>query len=172
MRIAGEEAVWESQNGDGQESISVPLQALSAEQREVIELAYSSALGRANPLMHVVGDPAAWESNFGHALDRCAIRLDNRSNEQLRRDALEHADPVMREQAFFEYSDRNHSDALELLTTVIERDKDPQVRWHALWVVEKLGGVRDGGRKHCERFDRGGRVGQAVPQRCRPTTDV
>jgi hypothetical protein len=141
MRVTGDEAIWESQKGERLQNISVPLDALSPEQREVIELAYSSALGRANPLMHVVGDPAAWESNFGHALDRVAVRLDNRSPDELRSHALTHGDPMMREQAFFEYADRNPADAMELLRQVISHDKDAQVRWHALWVLEKLGGV-------------------------------
>jgi hypothetical protein len=49
---------------------------------------------------------------------------------------------MMREQSLFEYADRNYDDAVELLSTVVEHDADRQVRWDALWAIEKLGGVR------------------------------
>jgi len=102
-------------------------------------LAYESSLSRADP-GRIVGDPAAWSSDFGYALDRVAIRLDMRSSDELRRQALEHPDPVMREQALYEYVDRNESDAIELLWQAVENDTDRQVRWDALWAIEKLGG--------------------------------
>jgi hypothetical protein len=142
MRIVGNQATLESQFDDALDSVSVPLNALSVDQREVVELAYYSALIHPNPLMHVVGDPAAWESNFGHALDRIAQRLDPRPAEELRRCALEHPDPMMREQALYEYADRNLDDAIELLAQAVEHDSDRQVRWDALWAIEKLGGIR------------------------------
>lgn len=88
----------------------------------------------------VVGDPAAWESNFAHALDRVAIRIDARPNADLHRQALGHPDAVMREQALYEYADRFEDDAIELLCQVIQQDRDRQVRWDALWALEKLGG--------------------------------
>lgn len=83
-----------------------------------------------------------WESDFGHALDRVAIRIDSRSNEELRQQALKHADPVMREQALYEYADRNEEDAVELLTQAVRHDPDRQVRWNALWAIEKLSGQK------------------------------
>jgi len=120
----------------------VPLDSLPVDKREVIELAYYTALTHPNPYMHVVGDPAAWESNFAHALDRVATKLDNRSNEDLQHAALKHADPVMREQALYEYADRNLDDAIELLCEAVLHDKDREVRWDALWAIEKLGGIK------------------------------
>lgn len=141
MRIVGNRATLVNPFEEALEGISVPLDALSGEQREVVELAYYSALVHPNPLMHVVGDPAAWESNFGHALDRVALRLDPRPADLLREQALNHPDPMMREQSLFEYADRNYDDAIELLTEAAARDADRQVRWDALWAIEKLGGV-------------------------------
>lgn len=102
-------------------------------------LAYASALKQVDPA-HITGDPAAWESDFGHALDRVAVRLDTRPNEELRKQALTNPDPVMREQALYEYVDRNEPDALSLLWQVVEHDPDRQVRWDALWAIEKVGG--------------------------------
>lgn len=142
MRIVGDRATLANPFTDALEGISAPLDALSVDQREVVELAYYSALIHPNPLMHIVGDPAAWESNFGHALDRVATRLDSRSNEVLRHAALNHPDPMMREQALYEYADRNLDDAIELLGHAVRRDPDRQVRWDALWAIEKLGGIR------------------------------
>jgi hypothetical protein len=46
----------------------------------------------------------------------------------------------MREQALYEYVDRNEEDAIELLWQAVEHDTDRQVRWDALWAIEKLGG--------------------------------
>lgn len=140
VSIVGNQAIWGSRLGEALENVSVPLEALSAEQREVIELAYYSALFHPNPLMHVVGDPAAWESNFGQALDRAAIRLDSRSNAVLREQALSHPEAFMREQALYEYADRNEKDAIELLCQAAAHDPDRQVRWDSLWAIEKLGG--------------------------------
>jgi len=102
-------------------------------------LAYESAMSRTDP-GHITGDPAAWESDFGHALDRIAIRLDTRPSDELRRQALTHPDPVMREQALYEYADRNETDAIDLMWQVVEQDTDRQVRWDALWAIEKVGG--------------------------------
>lgn len=102
-------------------------------------LAYDTALKQVDP-GHITGDPAAWESDFGYALDRVAMRLDSRSREELRHQALNHSDPVMREQALYEYVDRNEPDAIELLLQAVRQDTDRQVRWDALWAIEKLGG--------------------------------
>src|SRR5262249_9742084 len=104
------------------EQLSAPLDVLPTEQREGLRLPYAAALTHPAPLTHVVGDPAAWESNFGHRLDRIAVRLDSRPSDELRSQALHHPDPVMREQALFEYGDRNEPDAIELLCQAVERD--------------------------------------------------
>jgi len=87
-------------------------------------------------------DPAAWASDFGRALDRVSARLDPRTNAELQRQALQHPDPVMREQALYEYADRAADDAVELLCQAVEHDSDRQVRWDALWAIEKLGGTQ------------------------------
>ncbi|WP_079277921.1 HEAT repeat domain-containing protein [Streptomyces sp. CB03234] len=117
----------------------VLLEDLGTEQRDALNFAYRTTLSNVDPRF-VAGDPAAWASDFGYALDRVAIRLDNRSNDELRDQALNHPDPAMREQALFEYADRDHGDAIELLAEAIRNDRDRQVRWDALWAVEKLGG--------------------------------
>lgn len=85
-------------------------------------------------------DPAAWASDFGRALDRASARLDMRPNAELQRQALHHSDPVMREQALYEYADRRNDDAVELLSQAVAHDPDREVRWDALWAMEKLGG--------------------------------
>lgn len=102
-------------------------------------LAYESSLNNADP-GHIFGDPAAWESDFGYALDRVATRLDSRSSAQLRYHALNHPDPVMREQALYEYVDRKEEDAIALLYQAAMQDTDQQLRWNALWAIEKAGG--------------------------------
>ena len=141
VQVADDQAILASQFGDTLESISVSLDALSPQQREVVELAYRSALTHPNPLAHVIGDPAAWESNFSHVLDRVAVRLDPRPSAELRHQALNHPDPVMREQALYEYADRNEKDAIELLCQAVRQDRDREVRWDALWAIDKLGGI-------------------------------
>jgi hypothetical protein len=141
VRVGKNEAVLKNHFADAVKSTSVPLDALTVDQREVVELAYYAALAHPNPLMHVVGDPASWESNFAHALDRIAVRIDRRSNGDLRQAALTNPDPVMREQAIFEYADRNLPDALEFISGVARRDTSQAVRWNSLWAIQKLGGV-------------------------------
>src|SRR5215470_4056821 len=92
-------------------------------QRIALQLAYRSMRSAVDP-RSVAGDPSAWTSDFAYALDRAAVRLDQRPNDVLRSDALGHPDPVMREQAFFEYADRNVDDAIELLSQVARNDRD------------------------------------------------
>ncbi|MGH3829127.1 MAG: HEAT repeat domain-containing protein [Pseudonocardiaceae bacterium] len=115
------------------------LEDLGTEQRDALNFAYRATLSNIDPRF-VAGDPAAWASDFGYALDRVAIRLDNRSNDELREQALRHPDPVMREQALFEYADRDHGDAIELLAQAARSDTNRELRWDALWAIEKLGG--------------------------------
>ena len=115
------------------------LEDLGTEQRDALNFAYRTTLSNVDPRF-VAGDPAAWASDFGYALDRVAIRLDNRSNDELRHEALNHPDPSMREQALYEYADRDHADAIELLEQAVRHDKNREVRWDALWAIEKLGG--------------------------------
>lgn len=115
------------------------LDDLEAEKKDALNFAYRATLSNVDPRF-VAGDPAAWASDFGYALDRIAVRLDNRANEVLREQALRHPDPVQREQALFEYADRDHADAIELLSEAVRNDKNRQVRWDALWAIEKLGG--------------------------------
>jgi hypothetical protein len=117
----------------------VLLEELGTEKRETLNLAYRTTLSNVDPRF-VVGDPAAWASDFGYALDRIAVRLDNRVNAVLREQALNHPDPAMREQALFEYADRDLPDAIDLLEEAVRTDSDRQVRWDALWAIEKLAG--------------------------------
>lgn len=121
-------------------SAPVLLEDLVREQRDALNFAYRATLANIDPRF-VAGDPAAWASDFGYALDRVAIRLDSRPDAQLRDQALSHPDPAMREQALFEYADRDHADAIELLAQAVASDADRQVRWDALWAIEKLGGA-------------------------------
>ena len=115
--------------------------AVSSAQREAMQLAHRTLRNSADPRT-AAGDPSAWSSEFAYALDRAAVRLDQRRSEVLRADALGHPDPAMREQALYEYADRNEDDAIELLAQVARNDGDRQVRWDALWAIEKLGGLK------------------------------
>jgi len=117
----------------------VLLDDLDGEQREALNFAYRATLSNVDPRF-VAGDPAAWASDFGYALDRVAIRLDNRTNSELREQALNHPDPAMREQALYEYADRDRGDAVELLREAVRNDTNRELRWDALWAIEKLGG--------------------------------
>lgn len=134
-----------TERGPGSWAEAVPsepalLDDLGTEQRDALNFAYRTTLSNVDPRF-VAGDPAAWASDFGYALDRVAIRLDNRSNEELREQALRHPDPVMREQALYEYADRDHADAIELLEEAARTDTNRELRWDALWAIEKLGGA-------------------------------
>lgn len=115
-----------------------PLSDLSSDQRDALNFAYRTTLSL-DPRM-VAGDPAAWASDFGFALNRAAVRLDTRTDEELAHDALHHPDEVMREQAIFEYADRDLPDAFDLLTEVVTTEKEREIRWDTLWALEKLGG--------------------------------
>jgi len=128
-------------NGTGADGQwAMPIEALGTHQREAVELARRTVLAQIDPRL-VTGDPAAWSSDFGYELDRVAIRLDARPSAELHREALTNPDPAMREQALFEYADRNQPDAIELLVQAVAHDTDRQVRWAALWAIEKLGGA-------------------------------
>ncbi|RUT02788.1 hypothetical protein DSM106972_057080 [Dulcicalothrix desertica PCC 7102] len=137
LRRNGNAATAKNILGSTLNNVSLPL--IHPQQQEVLELAYQTTLGYTEP-HYFVGDPAAWASDFGYALDRISMRLDSRPSDVLRQDALSHPDPVMREQALYEYVDRNECDAIELLCQIVEHDSDRQVRWDALWAIEKLGG--------------------------------
>lgn len=118
--------------------VGPPLTELLSEQREQLNFAYRTTMSM-DP-RQVAGDPAAWRSDFGYALNRAAVRLDTRTDEELVADALGHHDPVVREQALYEYADRDHADGYELLEQAVLTEKDRDVRWDALWALEKLGG--------------------------------
>ncbi len=119
-----------------------PLDSLTPYQKHAYTLQSRSLMSAADPRFFA-GDPAAWASDFGYAVDRVAVRLDMRTSSELTDCALTHADPMMREQALFEYIDRNEDDSIELLCEVAQKDADREVRWDALWAIEKLGG-KDG----------------------------
>jgi HEAT repeat protein len=131
----------EQDPGEWRRAVEEPvlLDDLDGEQREALNFAYRTTLSNVDPRF-VAGDPAAWASDFGYALDRVAIRLDNRTNGELCDQALNHPDPVMREQALFEYADRDRGDAVELLSEAVCHDSNRELRWDALWAIEKLGG--------------------------------
>ena len=143
MQSAPNLPAWESYNDEDVDDCHSPLGALEPVQRAGLEIGYQSSLCKVDP-RYVIGDPAAWVSDFGYAVDLVAQRLDPRPNDLLTRVALEDPDPAMREQAAYEYADRNPSDACELLCEVARRDPNREVRWDALWAIEKLGGCR-----HC-----------------------
>jgi len=89
---------------------------------------------------HLKGDPALLDSEFGDFLERAAVRLDVRTDDQVRHEALNHPDPMIREQSLYQALDRRLPDAVELIDAAVSSDTDRQVRWNALWALEKLGG--------------------------------
>jgi HEAT repeats len=119
---------------------AIPFRDLTAKQQDTYSIQTNARAAVVDP-RYFAGDPATWASDFGFAVDRIAVRLDSRSSESLRETALKDPDPVMREQALYEYADRNEADAIELLTQVVRNDKDRELRWDALWAIEKLGGL-------------------------------
>ena len=155
MRAAQELPAWESYDDEGVDDCHSPLGALEPEQRAGLEIGYQASLCKVDP-RYVVGDPAAWVSDFGYAVDQVAQRMDPRPNDVLTRVALEDPDPTMREQAAYEYADRNAADACELLCEVVRRDPNREVR------VGRALGDREAGRA-------AGTAGAAeVPARPRP----
>jgi len=132
----------ETDPGSWSDAVEAPvlLDDLGTDQRERLNFAYRTTLSTVDPRF-VAGDPAAWSSDFGYALDKVAIRLDNRTNDELRDAARNHPDPAMREQALFEYADRDHADAMALLSEAVRNDTNRELRWDALWAIEKLGGA-------------------------------
>ncbi|MFE9956511.1 HEAT repeat domain-containing protein [Micromonospora sp. NPDC005299] len=134
----GAQGAWEE--AVPAEAAPVNLDALSADQRDALNFSYRTTLPAMDPRF-VAGDPAAWASDFGYALNKVAVRLDNRTNQELRDAALNHPDAAMREQALFEYADRDLPDAIELLGQAVLHDPNREVRWDALWAIEKLGGA-------------------------------
>ncbi|MFI2649005.1 HEAT repeat domain-containing protein [Micromonospora fulviviridis] len=134
----GAQGAWEE--AVPAEAAPVNLDALTADQRDALNFSYRTTLPAMDPRF-VAGDPAAWASDFGYALNKVAVRLDNRTNQELRDAALNHPDAAMREQALFEYADRDLPDAIELLGQAVLHDPNREVRWDALWAIEKLGGA-------------------------------
>ncbi|MFI2710745.1 HEAT repeat domain-containing protein [Micromonospora sp. NPDC018662] len=134
----GAQGAWEE--AVPADAAPVNLDALSADQRDALNFSYRTTLPAMDPRF-VAGDPAAWASDFGYALNKVAVRLDNRTNQELRDAALNHPDAAMREQALFEYADRDLPDAIELLGQAVLHDANREVRWDALWAIEKLGGA-------------------------------
>jgi hypothetical protein len=130
---------WE-ENVSGDADALVPLHDLKSNQLDALELGYRSAVAYVDP-RYVAGDPAAWASDFGYVLDRAAVRIDGRTGDELREAAFAHPDPAMREQALFEYADRDEPDAIAVLAQAAATDSDQQLRWDALWAIEKLGGL-------------------------------
>ncbi|WBB96100.1 MULTISPECIES: HEAT repeat domain-containing protein [unclassified Solwaraspora] len=90
---------------------------------------------------YLEGDPALLNSEFGDMLERGAVRLDARTDEQVEYEALHHRDPMIREQSLYQAMDRRLSGAVDLLAEAVANDSDRQVRWNALWALEKIGGT-------------------------------
>ncbi len=71
---------------------------LTANQKNSLTTGLNATLGETDP-RYITGDPAAWSSDFGFAVDRVAIRMDQRPSDELVTVALSDPDPVMWEQA-------------------------------------------------------------------------
>ncbi|WP_326829454.1 HEAT repeat domain-containing protein [Streptosporangium sp. NBC_01810] len=107
--------------------------------REVSEFTPGGSTPWTSPL---AGDPADLQSDFGRFLDQVAVRLDSRPDAHVAHEALHHADPMIREQSLYQYVDRNLPDAVDLLAEAVATDDNREVRWNALWALEKIGGAR------------------------------
>ncbi|MEV0156909.1 HEAT repeat domain-containing protein [Micromonospora sp. NPDC050686] len=91
---------------------------------------------------YLKGDPALLNSEFGDILDRDAVRLDIRTDDQVAYEALHHADPMVREQSLYQAMDRRLPQTIDLIAESIATDENREVRWNALWALEKIGGPR------------------------------
>lgn len=91
---------------------------------------------------YLKGDPALLNSEFGDVLERTAVRLDIRTDDQVVQEALTHPDPMIREQSLYQAMDRGLPETIDLIAEAVASDEDRQVRWNALWALEKIGGPR------------------------------
>jgi hypothetical protein len=94
------------------------------------------------PSQPVPGDPAELLSDFGEHLRRVALPLDMRPDDHVTAEALGHESPVVREQSLYEYARRHGHGAIDLLAEAIATDSDREIRWNALWALQKIGGPR------------------------------
>lgn len=81
------------------------------------------------------GDPT---TRFEDMIALAAISLEDRSNEQLMKDARQQTDPALREHAIYQYVARNGVKALPLVKEALFEDNDTDLRINLLWSLEWL----------------------------------
>lgn len=81
------------------------------------------------------GDPT---TRFSESIQKAAISLENRSNEQLAQDGRTLDDPVLREFALYQLIARRGVDALPVLREALFEDTDTDLRVNVLWALEWL----------------------------------
>jgi hypothetical protein len=81
------------------------------------------------------GDPT---TRFEDMIAKAALSLEDRSNEQLLKDAREQTEPAMREHALYQYVSRNGVKALPVIREALLEDTDTDLRINLLWALEWL----------------------------------
>ena len=125
---------------DAVPSESVLLDDLGTDQRDALNFAYRTTLSNVDPRLSQAIRPPGQATSATHWTGwRSGWTTGPTTNSAATR--CNHPDPVMREQALFEYADRDHADAIELLEQAVRTDTNREVRWDALWAIEKLAGA-------------------------------
>lgn len=81
------------------------------------------------------GDPT---TRFSESIQKAAISLDSRSDEQLAKDGRQLDDPVFREHALYQLLSRRGEKALPVLREALFEDTDTDLRVNVLWALEWL----------------------------------
>lgn len=81
------------------------------------------------------GDPT---TRFSEAIQKAAISLENRSDEELARDGRQLPDPALREHALYQLLARRGTKALPVLLEALREDTDTDLRVNVLWALEWL----------------------------------
>lgn len=81
------------------------------------------------------GDPT---TRFSEAIQHSALSLEGRTDDELKHDGLNLADPVLREYALFQLLARRREAALPVLQQALMNDTDTDLRINVLWALEWL----------------------------------
>lgn len=81
------------------------------------------------------GDPTI---RFEDMIARAAVSMEERTDEELLRQARGHSDPARREHALYQYMSRHGAGALSALKEALYEDDDTDLRVNLLWTMEWL----------------------------------
>ena len=81
------------------------------------------------------GDPTI---RFCNSIRNAAISLETRTDDELKIDGRTNPDPVLREHALYQLIARQGVNAIPLIESVLNEDRDAQLRINLLWALEGL----------------------------------